>query len=991
MLLLLPVLLALLAAPGALAGSDLYIEVSNDLRNGAGNGYPKVALVNAGGSDCWYDHDLGKSREDNAAAPGQTRRLWTEVKQGGSPCLDAFKGVRGVNLWIKETPSADWIALDGQRNAGGADFQMRFGRKSDWNTADDCDKDSSITADNCFSVAGFPQTWSTRPSKAGLWCPVVKSFSMNDKNSRQQDSTLRISVRDDAQCNTPRGAVYWPRLKGEQFKASVYPTMSGDVMGPQSSRQGDPPAPDPNAPGSGDASMVLAILSGTKIMCGWGIRDEPGKESSIPAVCQNAAKPTEYQVNDLTVPTTPPPNFKILEMLSSSEPYKLVGKNEVTVPPGGPSSSPVGVTRNTTYGRTDSTTDTVSRTYGGKTGWSYGTKIEADAYIPFMGGAGVELTKEISAEFSASGTFGKQEGFQSSTTASTAVSVSTNAQPGFTTALRVYKSTFSTDYKFRADAQWGVDGKREPVSSPAALATGMSASKPQACLATVVGDETVTGSIMEFGKRFIDRGGDRSQASSTEVNFLDSIPNFYVGGRPCPGFPAGFASKAGFKGVGVGSMASDAQDTLPIRNADGTQAFDADGKPRYQIIEAMALTACVFIAPYPAARRGTASVRLAQATPRATSDVCGPANIGSPVSAAMPGSLVQLDDKTRYTSPGANLAENVVATSRDDVVRVGGGVADFVEPSAGNDRIYGEGGFDVLDGGAGRDLIDGGTGNFQLDGGIGNDRIVQNGGKGQIDGGAGADRVEVSSVNGTILGGTGADHIRATGNLADAVFAGGENDDTYVFGAGTQCARIFEVPGGGIDTVHTSRCVTGIGDVERIVLDGTAGLSLTTGFGQQTIIGNAGNNRLAGGASPDRIDGGAGMDLIILGSDAFDTATGGADADRFKPTGTPAVVRGNLLDADAVAHRLTDFNPAEGDRIILSPSVFGSTVRGLLTNFALVRSEQPQATAPIGTLLFNTRTGLLSFDRDGSRPISPKVIALLPAGVSPSPSMFVIG
>ena len=291
-----PILLVLALAPTALAGSGLYIEYTNSLRNGVGNGYPQVALVAGGGSDCWYVNDLGKSREENAAAPGTTRRLYTEVYQRNAPCLDAFKGVRGVRFWIKESPSSDWALMDGQSGVGNADFQFRFGRKSDWGTVDDCDKDSTITANNCFSVAGFPQTWATRPSKVGLWCAVVTSFSMNTKNSREQQSELKIDVRDNASCNTPRGAVYWPRLTGANFAESDYPTMGGFVMGPRTPRQADPPDN-----GSGDASVVLSILSGTRLMCAWGLRDEPGQPSKIPAICQDAAKPSEYQVRDLSL------------------------------------------------------------------------------------------------------------------------------------------------------------------------------------------------------------------------------------------------------------------------------------------------------------------------------------------------------------------------------------------------------------------------------------------------------------------------------------------------------------------------------------------------------------------------------------------------------------------------------------------------------------------------------------------------------------------
>jgi hypothetical protein len=982
----------LLAAPAAFAGSDFYITVKNDLTTGVGNGYPKVALVKSGGSDCWYDHDLGSSKDQNAVAPNAYKKLWTEVKQGGSPCLDRFRGVRGVSLWIKETPSADWVALDGQTNAGGTDFQLRFGRKSDWDTADDCDPNAY--GDNCFSVAGFPQTWSTRPSKAGLWCPVVQSFSQNDMNSRQQVSNLTISVRGDSACNTPRGAVYWPRIDGKDFRASVFPTMSGDVMTPRSTRQADPPDPDPNAPGAGDASMVLSILSGTRLMCAWGMRDAPGQTSKIPAVCQDAAKPSEYTVNDLTVPTTLPPKFKILQVVPSGEPFVPVGKNQISVPPNGPASSPVSVTSSTMYGRSDTTTDSVSRTYGGKIGYKWGHKISGEFKVPFFAAGKQEITQEVSTEFNASGTFGSTNGFTSSTTKNTAVAVSTSAQPGKTTVLRVYKATFGTDYRFRADVLWGIDGKREPVASPAALATGMSVSKSQSCLATVVGDETVTGSIMEFGKRFIDRGGDRTKLSPSEAAFLDSIPNFYIGSRDCPGFPAGFASQAGFKGEGVGSMASDAQDSIPVLNPDGSQAYDENGKPKGMLVEAMSLTACVFTAPYPAAR----SVRLAAATPRATVDVCGPVDNDS-ATTATGGTYVDLADGpaargsnagATYDSPATALAENVVGTTGGDVIQFGGGVIDIAEPSAGSDQIYGEGGYDLIYGGTGDDLVHGGTGDFILSGGPGADRIIQREGDGQINGGTGSDRITTTDATGTVHGDAGRDLLEGRGNLSNIVFAGGKGNDTYVFGPGGGCAEVFETAGDPLDTVRTGRCVTGIQDVERVILEGDQPLAMTTGFGTQTIIGNSAGNRLSGGPGADRIDGGPGADLLILGSDAFDTATGGPDADRFRPTGAPAAARGNLLPADAVAHRITDFDAAEGDVIVLSADVFGSTVRDLRTRFTLVGGTQPQATEPVGSLLWNTTTRLLSFDRDGSGPVTPKVIAVLPPGTVPSPGMFLI-
>ena len=190
--------------------------------------------------------------------------------------------------------------------------------------------------------------------------------------------------------------------------------------------------------------------------------------------------------------------------------------------------------------------------------------------------------------------------------------------------------------------------------------------------------------------------------------------------------------------------------------------------------------------------------------------------------------------------------------------------------------------------------------------------------------------------------------------------------------------------------MRTSRCVTGLRDIERIVLTGTAPLTIATGLGTQTIIGNSAGNRLSGGAGPDRIHGGGGPDLIVLGSDAFDTVSGGAGADRFRPTGTPAVVRGTGLPAGAVAHRILDFDLAEEDRIVLTSGVYGTSVRQLERDFRVVSSTAPQAEVRGAALLWNTSTHLLSFDRDGTGPISPKVIAILPTVYGISPSMFII-
>jgi Ca2+-binding RTX toxin-like protein len=332
----------------------------------------------------------------------------------------------------------------------------------------------------------------------------------------------------------------------------------------------------------------------------------------------------------------------------------------------------------------------------------------------------------------------------------------------------------------------------------------------------------------------------------------------------------------------------------------------------------------------------------------------------------------------------------VKPTRGDDVVKLGGGALDIVDPSPGADRIDGQGGFDVIDGGAGDDVINGGTGDFTLQGGTGNDQLTQTGGAGQIWGGTGQDTIITNGIRGGVDAGSGADTLRIRGATAGAVFAGGTGDDTYVIAPGAGCASLFELPGEGTDTVRTGRCVSGLGDIERIQLTGTAPVAISTGEDSQTIVGNDAANRLDGGNDVDRIDGGGGDDLIVLGADDFDTAIGGSGADRFVPLGTPSGLLGLQLSADAIAHRLPDFNPSEGDRIVLRRSVFGPQVAQPTSTWSIVRSASPNATVATPTLLVNTATGLVAFDRDGTGRANPKVIALLPVGTAVTPDIFLV-
>lgn len=106
---------------------------------------------------------------------------------------------------------------------------------------------------------------------------------------------------------------------------------------------------------------------------------------------------------------------------------------------------------------------------------------------------------------------------------------------------------------------------------------------------------------------------------------------------------------------------------------------------------------------------------------------------------------------------------------------------------------------------------------------------------------------------------------------------------------------------GGSDRLHGGDGADMLrGGRGRDHLDGEDGADrLTGGGGRDTLLGGAGDDHLSGGRGADHLSGGAGDDSL----------SGGAGADTFYFTA------GDGVD------RLTDFDPADGDRIALSASL----------------------------------------------------------------------
>jgi hypothetical protein len=490
-------------------------------------------------------------------------------------------------------------------------FWLRFGRGSDYGTSSPRDCDPAAFGNNCFSISGFPTTWATRPSNVGLICLVLTRFTQNDKNSRAQSSTATISVRDDAQCNTPRASEYWPRINGVPI-TSGYPVMAGDTMNPSITSRAAVRADgdddfNTGDPREGTRQMVANILTGSRFACEWG--KTYTKDTDSPEECRTASMLDQYGLGALTVSGVPPAKFQILEQSATGNDFSPVGQNTISVPANG-SPSTVTVAAVFQYGLTQTDTNTNSNALGQKSGFKWGFGWKSNLIL-----GEVDTKNEISLEENYTHTWQRQKAWQTSTQEQRTQTLSTGAQPGRTTELRVYKTDLQTKFKYRADILFGV-AKIEPVMSPAGVAMGMTDSVRQACAATVFGDDTVTGSFMEFAKRKHDLGARSPAANEDQREFLDSIDGMYIQGRNCPGFPAGFASQAGMKGTGVSTMTSNGRLLVPVLTPDGDQATDSNDKPIFQTRDAVGLRGCVFIAPYGNARSSRAP-RTPTPTPRA--------------------------------------------------------------------------------------------------------------------------------------------------------------------------------------------------------------------------------------------------------------------------------------------------------------------------------------------------------------------------------------
>jgi len=305
----------------------------------------------------------------------------------------------------------------------------------------------------------------------------------------------------------------------------------------------------------------------------------------------------------------------------------------------------------------------------------------------------------------------------------------------------------------------------------------------------------------------------------------------------------------------------------------------------------------------------------------------------------------------------------------------GGGDNDSLEGGEGNDVLNGNSGNDFLWGQAGDDVMAGGLGDDTYRVEHGSDQIVE------LDG-QGVDWVEIMYA---YVAPEGVENIRilesyfadATGNSADNiifgnafssvidggtgadVMRGGNGEDTYYVDSVNDLVYEVDTIFDWVDTVYSSVNFTapeadpefnnepygfyanaqasdrpGQGEIELVILTGTANISATGDGSENTLRGNSGNNTLDGRDGEDLLEGNAGNDRF-----AFTTPLGPDNIDT-----------------------IADFVRVD-DTIVLDDAVFAGLALGALAAGAF-RTGAAAADAD-DRIIYNSANGQLLFDVDG--------------------------
>jgi Ca2+-binding RTX toxin-like protein len=258
---------------------------------------------------------------------------------------------------------------------------------------------------------------------------------------------------------------------------------------------------------------------------------------------------------------------------------------------------------------------------------------------------------------------------------------------------------------------------------------------------------------------------------------------------------------------------------------------------------------------------------------------------------------------------------------------------DTIEGNGGNDTLFGSAGNDRLDGDEGDDSLHGGLDQDTLNGGMGDDTLIGGAGRDILNGGAGQDSME----------GSGGNDVYLVNRIGDIVV---ESDSE------------------GFDLVRSRAVAWTLGDhVEALALNGGAVVGNGNGLANR-IVGSTGANLLSGEGGNDRLFGGLGADTL-QGGTGLDHMVGGGGGDTFRFV-QPGDGRDLIADFDGTV-----------DVIEISATGFSGLSAGALAADRLAANAGGHADAAFAQICYDTDTGRLWWDTNGTDPGGRMLIAVL--------------
>ena len=259
----------------------------------------------------------------------------------------------------------------------------------------------------------------------------------------------------------------------------------------------------------------------------------------------------------------------------------------------------------------------------------------------------------------------------------------------------------------------------------------------------------------------------------------------------------------------------------------------------------------------------------------------------------------------------------------------------------------------------------------------------------EIDGLAGNDVIAGLAGNDTLIGGLGNDTLR--GGMGRDSLSGGDGSDTYyIDNTGDKVIETNAAASGGIDRVYSGlTAYTLTANVETGVILGTAAANLTGNTLDNLLIGNGGANILLGNAGNDSLNGGTGNDTLNGGA-GNDTLNGGVSSDVLNGgTGKDVFQFSAALIATNV-DKIVGFSTID-DRIMLKNAIFKKLdISNELAAEHFHASTTGTAHDSNDFVLYNSKSGALLYDADGSGAEAAIQFAIIGVGLALTATDFVV-